>query len=72
MAMLGAVTSPLSSAVPANWTGPRLIYVRPRLDGFSTFDFAQNAYFLQEGYRATAEALKQANLGDVRDASVAS
>ena len=55
-----------------SWTGPRLIYVRPRLDGFSTFDFAQNAYFLQEGYRATAEALKQADLGDVRDASVAS
>jgi len=55
-----------------NWTGPRLIYVRPRLDGFSTFDFAQNAYFLQEGYRATSEALKQENIGDVRDASVAS
>ena len=44
----------------AAWTGPRLIYVRPKLDGFSTFDFAQTAYFLEEGYRATAEALAAA------------
>lgn len=44
----------------ANWTGPRLIYVRPVLDGYSTFDFAQTAYFLEEGYRATAAALEAA------------
>jgi NTE family protein len=44
----------------ANWKGPRLIYVRPHLDGYSTFDFAQTAYFLEEGYRATAEALQTA------------
>jgi NTE family protein len=43
-----------------SWKGPRLIYVRPQLDGFSTFDFAQTSYFLDEGYRATREALDAA------------
>lgn len=46
----------------ANWKGPRLIYVRPVLDGYSTFDFAQTAYFLEEGYRATSEALAAARI----------
>ncbi|MGH7459486.1 MAG: patatin-like phospholipase family protein [Longimicrobiales bacterium] len=41
-----------------NWTGPRLIYVRPRLDAYSTFDFGQTEHFLEEGYRATKEALQ--------------
>lgn len=40
-----------------NWKGPRMIYVRPNLEGYSTFDFARTSYFLEEGYRATAEAL---------------
>ncbi len=40
-----------------NWTGPRLIYVRPRLDEYSTFDFGRTEHFLEEGYRATREAL---------------
>ena len=44
----------------ANWKSPRLIYVRPNLDGFSTFDFGQTAFFLEEGYRATAAALQSA------------
>src|SRR5690606_36448433 len=39
------------------WEGPPLIYIRPRLDGYSTFDFARTQYFLEEGYRATREAL---------------
>jgi NTE family protein len=42
-----------------DWTGPELIYVRPRLDGFSTFDFDRTEYFLEEGYRATADVLRQ-------------
>lgn len=46
----------------AAWKGPRLIYVRPKLDGFSTFDFAQTSFFLEEGYRATLEALAAAKL----------
>ena len=41
----------------AAWSGPPLLHVRPRLDGYSTFDFGQTAYFLEEGYRAAREAL---------------
>lgn len=50
-------------ALLANWSGPQLVYVRPKLDGFSTFDFAQTSYFLDEGYRAMREALEQAGVG---------
>jgi NTE family protein len=39
------------------WTGVPLVYVRPRLDGISTFDFTRTQYFLEEGYRATRRAL---------------
>lgn len=45
-----------------SWNGPRLIYVRPQLDGYSTFDFAKTSYFLEEGYRATAAALEAARI----------
>jgi NTE family protein len=40
------------------WSGPPLIYVRPRLDGCSTFDFGNTRFFLEEGYRAAAAALR--------------
>jgi NTE family protein len=43
----------------ASWEGPPLTYVRPRLDGFGTFDFEHIEYFLDEGYRATREALAE-------------
>lgn len=39
------------------WTRLPLLYVRPRLDGYDTFDFAEIRYFLEEGYRATRAAL---------------
>lgn len=39
------------------WTGPELVYIRPDLDAYSTFDFGSTEYFLAEGYRATREAL---------------
>ncbi|HEX7088962.1 MAG TPA: patatin-like phospholipase family protein [Longimicrobiales bacterium] len=39
------------------WDGPPLVYIRPRLDGYSTFDFSRTKYFLEEGYRAAREAL---------------
>lgn len=39
------------------WDGPPLLYVRPRLEGYGTFDFAGIDYFVEEGYRATREAL---------------
>jgi NTE family protein len=42
------------------WSGPELLYVRPSLDGYSTFDFASTDYFLEEGYRATRAALSGA------------
>jgi len=41
----------------AAWNGPPLLYVRPRLDGFETFDFDNIEYFLDEGYRAMKEVL---------------
>ena len=46
----------------ANWTGPELIYVRPNFESYSTFDFGQTEYFLDEGYRATRDALIAAGL----------
>ena len=45
-----------------NWKGPRLIYVRPSLHKYSTFDFGQTEFFLQEGYEATRAALAGAGL----------
>jgi NTE family protein len=39
------------------WDGPPLLYVRPRLDGYGTFEFEGASYFLEEGYEATRAAL---------------
>ncbi|HSJ13057.1 MAG TPA: patatin-like phospholipase family protein [Longimicrobiales bacterium] len=39
------------------WQGPPLVYVRPQLDAYPTFDFEHTELFLAEGYRATAAAL---------------
>lgn len=36
---------------------PDVVYIRPELDGYSTFDFASTEYFLEEGYRAAQLAL---------------
>lgn len=44
----------------ASWTGPRLVRIRPELDGYSTFDFTRTKYFLEEGYRAARRALLEA------------
>jgi NTE family protein len=46
-----------------SWSGPPLVYVRPRLDGYSTFDFDNQEYFLQEGHRATREAIERMEVG---------
>jgi len=46
-----------------HWDGPPLLYVRPRLDGYEAFDFDHAEYFVQEGYRATKEALGPAPSG---------
>lgn len=37
--------------------GASILYIRPRLDGYGTFDFTSTEYFLAEGYRAVSEAL---------------
>jgi NTE family protein len=34
------------------WEGPPLVYLRPELDGYGTFDFEHIDYFLKEGARA--------------------
>jgi NTE family protein len=41
----------------ARWSGPPLVYVRPRIDAYSTFEFDRTEFFIEEGYRATKEAL---------------
>lgn len=48
----------------ANWEGPPLIYIRPRLDGYGTFDFQQLDYFLEEGERAVRQALDATGASD--------
>lgn len=45
-----------------NWQGPKLVYVRPQLHKYSTFDFGRTEFFLEEGYRATQTALEGAGL----------
>jgi NTE family protein len=40
-----------------SWSGPPLIYSRPRIEAYSTFEFGKTDFFLEEGYRATKEAL---------------
>lgn len=42
--------------VLSSWAGVPMLYVRPRLDGYGTFDFDHVEYFLEEGYRAMREA----------------
>jgi len=42
----------------AQWDGPPVLYVRPRLEGYETFDFDNIGYFVDEGYRAMREALE--------------
>jgi len=51
------------------WNGPPLIYVRPALDGYSTFDFERVQYFLEEGYRATRRALRSWSTASVPEIS---
>lgn len=41
----------------STWKGAPLLYVRPRLDGYGTFDFDHVEYFLDEGHRAMREAI---------------
>lgn len=45
--------------VADTWMGTPVTYVRPNLDGYSTFDFDAVDYFLEEGYRATRRVLEE-------------
>lgn len=42
----------------SDWAGPPLLYVRPELEGYGTFDFEHVDYFVEEGYRAMKAALE--------------
>lgn len=42
------------------WDGPPLVYIRPRVGHLGGWDFDRTQYFLEEGYRAGREALKEA------------
>jgi NTE family protein len=42
-----------------SWSSPPLLFVRPYLEGYQTFDFSAAQYFLEEGYRAARAALME-------------
>jgi NTE family protein len=41
----------------AHWEDPPLLFIRPRMEGYGTFDFDEIRYFIEEGYRAARAAL---------------
>lgn len=42
------------------WDGPPLVYIRPRVGHLGGWDFERTQFFLEEGYRAARQALKEA------------
>lgn len=46
------------TVVESAWTGPDVAWIRPNVERHSTFDFHAVDYFLEEGYRATRDALE--------------
>lgn len=59
--IVGIMTAARRHDIVSTWNGPPLLYVRPRLEGYGTFDFEHVRYFVDEGYRATSEALASAS-----------
>lgn len=55
--VVGIMTAARRHDIVSAWEGPPLLYVRPHLEGYGTFDFEHVQYFMDEGYRATREAL---------------
>lgn len=47
-------------ALEDEWTGPPLLTIRPRIGHLGGWVFDRTQYFLEEGYRATREALRKA------------
>jgi NTE family protein len=55
--VFGIMSSRRRSRKLAAWTEPPLLLVRPNLEGYGVFDFEHVEYFIEEGYRAAAQAL---------------
>lgn len=60
--VFGIMTRRLRQDALERWRGPPLLYVRPRVDGYGPFGFEHVEYFVEEGYRATREALRELNV----------
>jgi NTE family protein len=61
--VLSLATGSRRRTLIAEWSGPPLLYIRPALERFGTFDFTAIPYFLEEGVRATQGALAAAPRG---------
>ncbi len=59
--ILSIVTHRLRRELVDGWEGPPLLYVRPRLDGYGSFDFQHIECFVEEGYWAMSLALGPGN-----------
>lgn len=55
--VFGLVAERRRNAVLENWSGPRLTHIRPRVEGIPGFEHGFNDYLVDEGYRATRDAL---------------
>lgn len=55
--VFGLVAERRRNAVLESWTGPRLTHIRPRVEGIPGFEHGFNDYLVDEGYRATRDAL---------------
>jgi NTE family protein len=44
----------------SGYTGPPLLYIRPKIGHLHSFDFDRTQFFLEEGYRAAREAIQAA------------
>lgn len=55
--VFGLVAERRRNAVLENWSGPHLTHIRPRVEGIPGFEHGFNDYLVDEGYRATRDAL---------------
>jgi len=55
--LFAMMTSRRRAGKLAAWCRVPVTLVRPKVDGYGVFDFDQIEYFIEEGYRATVEAL---------------
>ena len=50
-------TAHLAVRTLRGWSGPPLVYVRPKVEGYSGFEFGATPHLIEEGYRAARRAL---------------